>query len=107
LKVVDTNIGGGGLSGGAIGGIVGGVIGGILLLGIAGFLLYRNKAKRNEVLPTVGPNYRGEYDQGNTQPEPKTVMTEQTQPAIRYPDPDAVVNQEESGPAGGRLRYPE
>ena len=106
-KVIDTIIGGGGLSGGAIGGIVGGVIGGILLLGIAGFLLYKNKAKRNQVLPTVGPSYRGEYDQGNNQPEPKPVMAEQTQPAIRYPDPDAVVNQEESGPVGGRLRYPE
>jgi hypothetical protein len=106
-KLFDTYIGGGGLSGGAIGGIVGGVIGGILLLGLAGFLLYRNKAKRNQVLPTVAPNYRGEYDQGNSQPEPKAVMTEQTQPAIRYPDPDAVVNQEESGPVGGRLRYPE
>ena len=95
--------GSGGLSGGAIGGIVGGVIGGILILGIAGFLLYRNKAKRNQVSPIVAP-YRD--DQRYDQPEPKPVITEQSQPAIRYPDPDAVVNQEEGGPVGGRLRYP-
>lgn len=108
LKITDANEGGGGLSGGAIGGIVGGLIGGFLILGIAGFLLYRNQAKRNQIPAVIAPVYdREEHDQGYNEPEPKPFTSEETRPAIRYPDFDETGNQEENEPAGGRLRYPE
>ena len=103
---IDTHTGGRGLSSGAIGGIVGGIIGGVLALGILGFLLYRNKAKQNQIT-TTGTPYNRDEDQGHRQPEPKPFITEETRPAIRYPDLDAVAIQEETEPAGGRLRYPD
>jgi len=106
-QLSDATEGGGGIPGGAIGGIVGGIIGGFLILGIAGFLLYRRQAQRNQVVPPAAPYYREEHDEGYKQAEPKPFTTEETRPAIRYPDFDETADQGESGPVGGRLRYPE
>ena len=87
---------------------MGGIIGGFLILAIAGFLLYRNQAKRNQIPAVIAPVYgREDHDQEYNEPEPKPFTTEETRPAIRYPDFDEAANQDENGPVGGRLRYPE